>query len=577
MGYISLYNYDNNFELEDVPFCKGGYQATIAIEAGTFSYAGVTFTKTISTSGSQKVLTIRGNGYFSESGVNTAHGLLEAAGLGHIDGMERCNIIDWAERPSNNRYGGSSDSIAYPMFRCAISLISGTKYSYSIYAGRSSSEGLTRSVTTPPATIDEYSVLSFLALDTRTELEYGGYVLGYVVYDSQYYRTSGDGLTLITVFWDTAINPNTLNGVAWNPDAGQKGFRPIGDKTAPNKPRGGGSRSNKNPDYITGIVPLPGAPDESAASAVGSGFVNVYKVPSAELSKVGQILFDPNFDEILGKLFLNPADCLISLNIFPCSPDVGSLQYIKGFGFDMNKPSAQRSAQGYKLSKQFKTFDFGSVTIPEQWESFLDYDATSITLFLPFIGEVDLPADEVMGGTVSVVYTVDFVTGMCVANVSCGKVIALDNKTISHKAIHSYQGNCAMNMPLTAVNYGAMIGSFVNAANSGLRSGIAGAVGSLATDMAGGGFRPTVTTRGTLSANAGFCGVLYPYIVVTRPIPAEPEKYQEVLGYPSYINNTIGSLEGLCVCEDIDLSGIAGATDSELARIKQLCREGVRN
>ena len=122
-----------------------------------------------------------------------------------------------------------------------------------------------------------------------------------------------------------------------------------------------------------------------------------------------------------------------------------------------------------------------------------------------------------------------------------------------------------------------MIGSFVNAASSGLRTGMAGAVGSFASDVVSGNFKPTITTKGTLSANAGYCGILYPYIIVTRPITTEPDKYQEVLGYPSYMENTIGACKGLCVCDDIDLKNISGATDEEIDEIRQLCREGVRN
>ena len=90
-----------------------------------------------------------------------------------------------------------------------------------------------------------------------------------------------------------------------------------------------------------------------------------------------------------------------------------------------------------------------------------------------------------------------------------------------------------------------------------------------------GGFRPSVTSKGNIVANSGFCSVLYPYIRITRPITAEPESYQEVLGYPSYINTTLGECEGLCVCEDIDIEGIVGATENELSRIKSLCSEGV--
>ena len=70
-------------------------------------------------------------------------------------------------------------------------------------------------------------------------------------------------------------------------------------------------------------------------------------------------------------------------------------------------------------------------------------------------------------------------------------------------------------------------------------------------------------------------GKTYPYIKVTRPITTEPDSYQTVMGYPSYINTTLGQCDDLCVCAEIDLKTITGATPSELERIRQYCLNGV--
>ena len=231
---------------------------------------------------------------------------------------------------------------------------------------------------------------------------------------------------------------------------------------------------------------------------------------------------------------------------------------------------------GNKLSKQFKVYDFGTLSVAEMWHSFLDYDASSFSLYLPFIGSVDIPVGEVMNGSVNVQYTVDFITGMCVANVLCTKNVELSSgDVVTQYAQHSYMGNCSVQIPLNSVSYGNIVGSLAQAASVGLKAGITGFVASAATSAIQGGFKPTIETKGTINANAGFCSILKPYITVTRPIPAESENYQEVLGYPSYIEGTLGDYADLCVCDNIDLSGLSGATDSEIDRIKQLCKEGV--
>ena len=118
-----------------------------------------------------------------------------------------------------------------------------------------------------------------------------------------------------------------------------------------------------------------------------------------------------------------------------------------------------------------------------------------------------------------------------------------------------------------------MIGALVNGAISGLSGNPAGMI-SAAGDMMM-NITPQVSTKGSISANAGFCAVRYPYVRVTRPVPNIPASYQEVNGYPSYVDHTLGSCSGLCVCDNIKLQGITGATESEMNRIIQMCKEGV--
>ena len=362
---------------------------------------------------------------------------------------------------------------------------------------------------------------------------------------------------------------------------GDKGFTPTGAYTTKNKPGigGRGSEPGAKPRYKGDPITQPGAPDESQASAVGSGFINCYMIDTANLQKVGQCLYGSTLLGLLQSLSINPLDFIISLMVFPTNPDVGSSENIKlggwlaaaaggaALGFD---------ATGNRLASEFKVVDFGTLQIPENWGSFLDYES-QIELYLPFIGTVSIDVSECMGGSINVQYTIDFFTGMCVANVLCSKpAFVLPNGDVIQnvEAQHAYQGNCAIQIPLSAINYGNMVGSLINACTQGITNPAMGMINAAETAF-NGGFRPTVTSKGNIVANSGFCSVLYPYVRITRPITAEPESFQEVLGYPSYINTTLGECEGLCVCEDIDIEGITGATENELTRIKSLCSEGV--
>ena len=404
--------------------------------------------------------------------------------------------------------------------------------------------------------------------------------LGFMLYEDPVYPTGSRWAFFYQLGTDDILN--VLDDLLeYDQEPGEKGFRPTGAYTTKHRPGNGGrgTTNKKQPDYAADSITQPGAPDESVASAIGSKFINAYKIDKTNLAAVGSCLWGSNLAGFLANLYVNPLDFIVSLCVFPCSPNVGTAEAVKigkykcyvgndGLGFD---------ADGYPLTNQFKVIDFGSLSIPENWGNFLDFSQTTIELYLPFIGSVNLDTSEVMGGTINIQYTVDFFTGMCVANVLCTRadLVLPSGKPLSYvHAQHSYQGNCAIQIPLSRVDYGSMVGSLINACTQGITNPVAGFAG-IAADAVAGGFRPNVTSKGNIVANAGFCSVLYPYVRITRPITAEPESYQEVMGLPSYINTTLAECSDLCVCDDIDLRNVFGATESELSKIRQMCKDGV--
>lgn len=495
-------------------------------------------------------------------------GLLSQIGLRNSGIL--AGLLDEAEYSSGlTKYGFYDDFTQNPTFNINNQSSSYPSWSASVTDNNNNvpmTVNCTRRTDLDPTLLDSIGLLYGSAGGTMED----GY-LGYIVL-TDYARYSQQ----ITI----TIYTNSLISGVYDGEPGTKGFRPTSARTTKDRPGvgGRGTSNKKNPDYASDTVTQPGAPDESVASAVGSGFINCYKIDSANLAKVGQCLYGSTMLGFLQSLAVNPLDFIISLMVFPCSPSAGSAENIKlggwlaaasggaALGFD---------ATGSKLSSQFKVVDFGSVQIPENWGNFLDYSQTTIELYLPFIGSVNIDVSECMGGSINVQYTIDFFTGMCVANVLCERSFPLPSgKLIPNRAQHAYQGNCAIQIPLSAINYGSMIGSLINACTQGITNPVGGFMG-IASDAIGGGFRPNVSSKGNIVANAGFCSVLYPYVRITRPITAEPDNYQEVMGYPSYINGTLGECEDLCICDGIDLKGVSGATDNELNRIKQLCAEGV--
>lgn len=399
------------------------------------------------------------------------------------------------------------------------------------------------------------------------------FIFGSFCYQHEFWSTGY--IDLFRVEWTSSVTDQNWAEVSHTP--GDKGFRPTASNTSKDVPgTGGRGTSNKrNPDYASQTISQPGEPDETKASAIGSGFINAYDITTANLLNVGKCLYSSTMLTMIANLFVNPLDAIISLNVFPYTPHIGTSESVRLLNHKCTLSDLGIEASGFPLTQQFRTVDFGSIHIPENWGNFLDYSDTTIELYLPFIGSIELDTSEAMNADINVQYTIDYFTGMCVANVQCSKTVVLPSAfNVPATSQHSYQGNCAIQIPLSAVDYGSMVGSLVGACATGL-SNPAGGVMKLASDAVAGAWKPSVSTKGNIVANAGYCSVLYPYVRITRPITAEPDSYQDVMGYPSYINTTLGQCDDLCICDDIDLHTITGATPSELARIKQYCQNGV--
>lgn len=543
-----------------------------AVTSGTYTKDGITYTLT-KTTGTLVSIVINAQSNSFQYNAETFNKALDACGIRAQD-LYTGLISHFLDPGDNNRYGFNPDYISAPYINISQTAYANYKQS-KIDINFDGNYSFSGEQYTPDPTGYTTSDVGIIFLPLRPDNSLGA--IGVV---RTYINRRPDSPTGIElgIFYFPSFTTDS-----YDPEAGETGFKPTGAYTTNNFPGQGGrpstNRQKKSPDYASDTVSQPGAPDESAASAIKSGFLKVYKMSQIELNKVCQALYSDTLLDAIKTAFVNPLDFIVSLMVFPTNPEVGGTENLK-FG----KWTAAATGgvlplgvdvTGARLSSEFKVIDFGTVQIPENWGNFLDYSQTAIELYLPFVGTVNIDVSECMGGSINVQYTVDFFTGMCVANVLCERSFNLPSgKLIPNRAQHAYQGNCAIQIPLSATNYGSMVGSLINACTQGITNPVNGFMG-VASDAVGGGFRPNVSSKGNIVANSGFCSVLYPYVRLTRPITAEPDSYQEVMGYPSYIDTSLGYCSGLCICDEIDLKGVTGATESELNKIRQYCKDGV--
>lgn len=231
-------------------------------------------------------------------------------------------------------------------------------------------------------------------------------------------------------------------------------------------------------DDSSDVIPVPVLPNISVAQ---SGLVTLFRPTLQELRDLGAYLWTniSDFIENLNKIFVNPMDYMIALNIFPCVPAVGEPREIKIGSVTANITMSP-------LISQWFEFDCGIVHIPEYWGSALDYAPnTKISLFLPFIGSVQLNTDEVMGKILGIKYHIDLLSGQCVAMITVA-----ENPTQVGSVYYQYTGECAVSVPLTGSDwsriYSAAIGAIGTAITGGVAAGASGvAAGGATAALAG--------------------------------------------------------------------------------------------
>lgn len=330
-------------------------------------------------------------------------------------------------------------------------------------------------------------------------------------------------------------------------------------------------------DFEGDDIDMPSAPDETVSGVLASGFLNIYSPSASQLQQFGSALWTNAFNvkwydlDSVNQLIMNavsdPINFIVGLFMLPITPSKASSTGIYLGGLNLNNVTAPR------VTEQYVTIDFGTIEISELYGNYLDYANSKLSIYLPYVGTADLDIQEVNGGTVSLQYTVDCFTGACVANVQCIKLTNVPwGDTYQNKTVHSYSGNMAIQLPISAGSFDTMTQGLINVGLGMMTSNPAIAITGgkdVITGLAG-----NATTRGSLSSNTGKLGYQTPYLMFTRPIECRPANLGSLHGYSAGVGGKLSSFSGYIECSDVKLDGVT-ATDSELNEIETMLKSGV--
>lgn len=324
------------------------------------------------------------------------------------------------------------------------------------------------------------------------------------------------------------------------------------------------------PPADTGSTTPPTLPVLPPISSSATGLLHVYNPTTEQINQFGAWLwttFSGDLIDTLSKLFNNPMDAVIGLHELYTTPTVSGEATIRAGYLDSGVASQLVSAR-------YTEIKCGAISIPEYWNNYLDYSPyTKAFCYLPFIGIVELNADDIIGHGVEITYKIDAYNGSCIALITTAKTGS------SESVIYEFSGNCAVEVPITSGMKSAMQSALIGAASTALiaTTGPAGAVGGAA--LVGGvrhgaSSKNTVQHSGSFGSSYGAMGIKIPYLIIKRPKQIVVPGYNENYGYPAHKMVTISTCQGYLKAIEVEVISPT-ATEDEKKMIEKLLKDGV--
>ncbi len=398
---------------------------------------------------------------------------------------------------------------------------------------------------------------------------------------TQYPDLFTDSITENVVQPDGTVTPRTYVPIPW-----QTTNPTDKTQTSPVTQENPTTQTQINPDIAPDVItqstttslddnstpPPPDTPDTGTGTTdpivlptgQASSLWAIYNPTQGELNSFGGWLWSSNFVEQLKKLFNDPMQAIIGVHKVFATPSTGESRTIVCGYLDSGVSSKI-------VTSQYTQVDCGSVSLPEYFGNVFDYSPfTTVKIYLPFIGIVPLDVSYIMRSTISVEYTVDVLTGACLANVN----ISRDG---AGGVIYSYGGSAIVSYPISSGSYTGVVAGALS-----LATGIVGTIASggamLPATMGAlsglGKIKTEIQHSGQFSGSAGAMGNKKPYLIISRPQTRVANNINIFNGLPSNSYTKIGDCNGFIKVEKVHLV-ISKAFKNEIAEIEQYLTTGI--
>ena len=314
--------------------------------------------------------------------------------------------------------------------------------------------------------------------------------------------------------------------------------------------------------------------------------MNQYALNALQLRQVNHYLFTADIFNDWDLLKNDPREGLVSCRYYPFELRLHDSEHISADfeeivmgGVQMDNISGLRILSGYN-----QVLDLGEFDIQEYFGGFLDYQLTTIDIYLPYIGWQQLNASHVMGRKLRIKYIVDLITGECACLLfsTDGSIDRLENV---------FQGVMGIDIPILTSNYNENV---KQAGSSILSAGVA-VGGAIATFATGGAAAPIAIGAGaaTIANSAATIATMQNHqklgtpvgssmslwmpqdiiFRITRPRKSEATEFKNRHGYRANFSTPLSEVSGYCQVDSPRLDIIA--TDREKEELKTLLQGGI--
>lgn len=382
---------------------------------------------------------------------------------------------------------------------------------------------------------------------------------------------SADGTT--TGNWIKGSDIDSYTGYNKDGNIINPGYDPSGGGGS------GGDEDNKDPINTTG-------------APFAAGLCNYYAMTAGSplLDHISEALGTWDIENTHKDLYKNLVSCKLIKPPAPI-PTSGSAPFtIYGV-----KPQYEGADISLPVVSGNPEATFGPYSVPRKFGDFRDYAPyTRASIYLPYCGWCDLPS-HVVGKQVSVKYFTDIIAATCKSVVFCGNNIVAEAAGVIGLDIPFVADNVGAKMQaVTAgmiaalgggIQLGAGIGTMVSTkSGSGAKAALSGASQYLSgySQMAMAFNENTTEISGKNGDGCCLAGATNIIIKIVRPkkgayttAPFTPPGYGHNVGFVSQKQVKVSSVSGLLIADNVDTSGISGATEAERAEIKRVLETGL--